>query len=219
MKPSRHGSALLSPPSLIGRERLEKRCPSDGGPRVRILLPPPASLVRTGLSRGDCRPHPPRGGPPPCLCRLAGHQAHARYVKLAMLGVPQLAGARHDERTCTPLVSALFSRSVASRMRRSRLSPFLERHHWMDLPPKTARSVIASPHGLEARPLPITPSGRSPRKCGARHDRQRNPLRGQPEYAPKLAARTCQGITPGASRRLSLERAGLADFPYAIRAK
>jgi len=32
---------------LIGRGSLEKRCPSDGGPRVRIHLPPAASLLRT----------------------------------------------------------------------------------------------------------------------------------------------------------------------------
>src|SRR5882757_1679 len=51
MKPSRHGSALLSPPPLIGRERLEKRCPSDGGPRVRISLPPGESPLRTWPSR------------------------------------------------------------------------------------------------------------------------------------------------------------------------
>ena len=60
MKPSRHGSALLSPPSLIGRERLEKRYPSDGGPRVRIHLPPAASQERTpssktAISAGTCR--------------------------------------------------------------------------------------------------------------------------------------------------------------------
>jgi adenylate cyclase len=32
---------------MLGKRSLEKRCPSDGGPRVRILLPPPASHVRT----------------------------------------------------------------------------------------------------------------------------------------------------------------------------
>ena len=32
---------------MLGKRSLEKRCPSDGGPRVRIHLPPPESLVRT----------------------------------------------------------------------------------------------------------------------------------------------------------------------------
>jgi hypothetical protein len=32
---------------MLGKRRLEKRCPSDGGPRVRIHLPPAGSPVRT----------------------------------------------------------------------------------------------------------------------------------------------------------------------------
>jgi transposase-like protein len=32
---------------MLGKRSLEKRCPSDGGPRVRIRLPPAASQVRT----------------------------------------------------------------------------------------------------------------------------------------------------------------------------
>src|SRR5580698_324959 len=32
---------------MLGKKSLEKRCPSDGGPRVRIHLPPAASLMRT----------------------------------------------------------------------------------------------------------------------------------------------------------------------------
>jgi hypothetical protein len=32
---------------MLGKRSLEKRCPSDGGPRVRIHLPPAASLLRT----------------------------------------------------------------------------------------------------------------------------------------------------------------------------
>ena len=60
MKPSRHGSALLSPPPLIGRERLKKRCLSDGGPRVRIHLPPAESLSHSRLrfrrsTKSGCR--------------------------------------------------------------------------------------------------------------------------------------------------------------------
>ena len=36
---------------MLGKRSLEKRCPSDGGPRVRIHLPPAVSQVRTCLSR------------------------------------------------------------------------------------------------------------------------------------------------------------------------
>jgi Transposase len=36
---------------MLGKRSLEKRCPSDGGPRVRIRFPPGESLVRTCLSR------------------------------------------------------------------------------------------------------------------------------------------------------------------------
>ena len=36
---------------MLGKRSLEKRCPSDGGPRVRIHLPPAASLQTIGPSR------------------------------------------------------------------------------------------------------------------------------------------------------------------------
>jgi hypothetical protein len=39
---------------MLGKRSLEKRCPSDGGPRVRIHLPPPGSLLKhrmTGCAR------------------------------------------------------------------------------------------------------------------------------------------------------------------------
>src|SRR6267142_5723066 len=36
----------------VGKRSLEKRCPSDGGPRVRIHLPPALSPLRTSFSGG-----------------------------------------------------------------------------------------------------------------------------------------------------------------------
>ena len=42
---------------MLGKRSLEKRCPSDGGPRVRIHLPPAASL---GFARSGWSPRRPR---------------------------------------------------------------------------------------------------------------------------------------------------------------
>src|SRR5882757_4678130 len=46
---------------MLGKRSLEKRCPSDGGPRVRIHLPPAASPLRTARS-----PHQRRRDPSIC---------------------------------------------------------------------------------------------------------------------------------------------------------
>jgi hypothetical protein len=46
-----------------GKRSLEKRCPSDGGPRVRIHLPPAGSQVRTAIGARIVFQHRP-GTPP-----------------------------------------------------------------------------------------------------------------------------------------------------------
>src|ERR1700730_11033420 len=58
------------------RGRLEKRCPTYGEPRVRIHLPPPASLLRTRL------PLPARDVPPVARILSRHRWPRSSYVRL-----------------------------------------------------------------------------------------------------------------------------------------
>src|ERR1700738_1472621 len=64
---------------MLGKRSLEKRCPSDGGPRVRIHLPPAASPLRTRAVAQVPMSWAlaPRGGPVVAMAAAARKRAGA----------------------------------------------------------------------------------------------------------------------------------------------
>ena len=74
---------------MLGKRSLEKRCPSDGGPRVGIHLPPPVSQQRTVSAIGQRAPFGRRA--------RSGHCRAARHSADANAGAPAPSPYYFDE--------------------------------------------------------------------------------------------------------------------------